>query len=74
MCSARGARNARGERAVDGREQQQSFKMMCDTSWGVPGSKRASYLHAEGKGVNLQQKAAAGLAKLIELPRAKVPA
>ena len=28
---------------VDRREQRQSSKMMCDTSWGVPESKRASY-------------------------------
>ena len=42
MCSARCARNARGARAVDNREQRESSKMMCETSWGVPESKRAS--------------------------------
>ena len=47
MCSARCARNARGARAVDNREQRESSKMMCETSWGVPESKRASCLHAE---------------------------
>ena len=59
MCSARCARNARGARAVDRREQRESSKMMCETSCGVPESKRASCLHAEGKGVNLQHIAAA---------------
>ena len=48
MCSARCARNARGARAVDRREQRESSKMMCETSWGVPESARASNLHADG--------------------------
>ena len=74
MCSARCARNARGARAVDNREQRESSKMMCETSWGVPESKRASCLHAEGKGVNLQHIAAAACASLIQAPRPKVAA
>ena len=56
--SARCARNARGARAVDRREQRESSKMMCETSWGVLERARASNLHAEGKGVNLQHIAA----------------
>ena len=50
-------------RPVDKREQRESSKMMCETSWGVPESKRASCLHAEGKGVNLKRKADADCAK-----------
>ena len=74
MCSARCARNARGARAVDNREQRESSKMMCETSWGVPESKRASCLHAEGKGVNLQHIAAADCALLFQLVRAEAAA
>ena len=74
MCSARCARNARGERAVDRREQRESSKMMCETSCGVPESKRASCLHAEGKGVNLHGIANADCAELFQWVRAKVPA
>ena len=70
MCSARCARNARGARAVDRREQRESSKMMCETSWGVPEHARASNLHAEGKGVNLQRKADADCSKEVQLVRA----
>ena len=74
MCSARCARNARGARAVDRREQRESSKMMCETSWGVPESARASSLHAEGKGVNLQRTADADCAQEVQLVRAKAAA
>ena len=74
MCSARCARNARGARAVDNREQRESSKMMCETSWGVPESKRASCLHAEGKGVNLKHIAAADCASMFQLVRAEAAA
>ena len=74
MCSARCARNARGARAVDRREQRESSKMMCETSWGVPERARASNLHAEGKGVNLQRKADADCGKEIQWVRAEAAA
>ena len=74
MCSARCARNARGARAVDRREQRESSKMMCGTSWGVPESARASSLHAEGKGVNLQRTADADCAQEVQLVRAEAAA
>ena len=74
MCSARCARNARGERAVDRREQRESSKMMCETSWGAPEHARASNLHAEGKGVNLQRTADADCAQEVQLARAKAAA
>ena len=74
LCSARCARNARGARAVDNREQRESSKMMCETSWGVPESKRASCLHAEGKGVNLLRKADGDCGKEVQLVRAKAAA
>ncbi len=74
MCSARCARNARGARAVDRREQRESSKMMCETSWGVPEGARASNLHAEGKGVNLQRTADADCAQEVQLVRAEAAA
>ena len=63
-----------GARAVDNREQRESSKMMCETSWGVPESKRASCLHAEGKGVNLQHIAAADCASMFQLVRGEAAA
>ena len=74
MCSARCARNARGARAVDNREQRESSKMMCETSCGVPESKRASCLHAEGKGVNLHGAADADCAQEVQWVRAEAAA